>query len=69
MYLRIYMFSGFMVTMGISILLFTMSRYKLGWHWSSILKHFFIRGFVLIVVNWVMYPSKCLSYISAMATN
>ncbi|KND01079.1 uncharacterized protein SPPG_04171 [Spizellomyces punctatus DAOM BR117] len=48
---------GFMMTMGSSILLFTMSRYKLGWHWSAILKHFLTRAIVLIIVNSIMYPS------------
>ncbi|KAI9092621.1 hypothetical protein DFS34DRAFT_632513 [Phlyctochytrium arcticum] len=45
---------GFMMTMGCGILLFTMSRRKLGWKWSSIIRHFFIRGLVLVIVNFAM---------------
>ncbi|TPX60122.1 hypothetical protein PhCBS80983_g01975 [Powellomyces hirtus] len=48
---------GFMMTMGMSIILFTMSRARMGWTWFSILKHFFIRGAVLVAFNFLMLPS------------
>ncbi|KAI8820436.1 uncharacterized protein EV422DRAFT_70197 [Fimicolochytrium jonesii] len=48
---------GFMLTMGMSIVLFSNSRMRLNWPWSKILNHFFLRGAVLVVVNWAMQPA------------
>ncbi|KAJ3189297.1 hypothetical protein HDU85_002925 [Gaertneriomyces sp. JEL0708] len=48
---------GFMATMGMSIVLFTMSRHRIGWNWRTILKHFFIRGAVLVAFNFVTVGS------------
>ncbi|KAJ3017937.1 hypothetical protein HKX48_003263 [Thoreauomyces humboldtii] len=45
---------GFFMTMGMSVVLFTMSRYRVGWRWFAIIKHFFIRGSVLIAFNFIM---------------
>ncbi|KAJ3151794.1 hypothetical protein HDU89_001842 [Geranomyces variabilis] len=48
---------GFFLTMGMSIVLFTLSRQRMEWHWLSILKHFFIRGGVLVGFNFFMLPA------------
>ncbi|KAJ3147121.1 hypothetical protein HDU86_008117 [Geranomyces michiganensis] len=47
---------GFFLTMGMSIVLFTLSRQRMEWKPLSILKHFFIRGAVLVAFNFLMLP-------------
>ncbi|KAI9207441.1 uncharacterized protein BJ171DRAFT_275633 [Polychytrium aggregatum] len=48
---------GFMMTMGVSITLFTGSRKRIGWSDARILQHFAIRGFLLALINFWMTMS------------
>ena len=42
---------GFAFMMGFGIILFSKSRLRLGWDMNKLLKHYTIRGLVLVVLN------------------
>ncbi|ORY37060.1 hypothetical protein BCR33DRAFT_469164 [Rhizoclosmatium globosum] len=48
---------GFFMLMGWGVALFVESRRKIEWSWTKILKHFALRGLVLVVLNEVMVSS------------
>lgn len=45
--------TGFAFLMGVAMALFTSSRIKSGWSFRKILKHFFIRGIILICLQFL----------------
>ena len=42
---------GFAFMMGFGIILFSKSRLRIGWNINKLLKHYIIRGLVLILLN------------------
>uniref|UniRef100_A0A7S3PRN2 Heparan-alpha-glucosaminide N-acetyltransferase catalytic domain-containing protein n=1 Tax=Aplanochytrium stocchinoi TaxID=215587 RepID=A0A7S3PRN2_9STRA len=47
---------GFYFTMGISMVLFTNSRLNKLWSWNAIMRHFFLRSIILLVVGRLVNP-------------
>jgi uncharacterized membrane protein len=42
---------GFAFMMGFGIILFSESRLRIGWEINKLLKHYIIRGLILIILN------------------
>ncbi|KAJ3026216.1 UNVERIFIED_CONTAM: hypothetical protein HDU68_006020 [Siphonaria sp. JEL0065] len=61
---------GFFMLMGWGVALFIESRRRLGWSWTNIFKHFFLRGLVLLVLNdLMMIPFRPIGFGYVFATS